>query len=55
MPQKCLPFSHSFFKLPQNDDTTSIVNFVLSKNGMTLLVGPQAANEVASRILDNKQ
>lgn len=36
-----------------NINPTSTINFVLSKNGVTLLGSQQAANEVVSRILED--
>ncbi|XP_048263812.1 uncharacterized protein LOC100649092 isoform X3 [Bombus terrestris] len=46
---------HGFYRLPQmlNINPTSTINFVLSKNGVTLLGSQQAANEVVSRILED--
>ncbi|XP_076484045.1 uncharacterized protein LOC143305166 [Bombus vancouverensis nearcticus] len=46
---------HGFYRLPQmlNINPTSTINFILSKNGVTLLGSQQAANEVVSRILED--
>nr|XP_031826002.1 uncharacterized protein LOC116424143 [Nomia melanderi] len=46
---------YGFYRLPEilNNDPTSIINFVQSKNGMTLLGGQQAVNEVALEITNN--
>ncbi|XP_061928078.1 uncharacterized protein LOC108001856 isoform X3 [Apis cerana] len=45
---------YGFYRLPQIiSNSTSIINFVLSKNGVTLLGSQQAANEVVSKILND--
>ncbi|XP_076623259.1 uncharacterized protein LOC143342859 [Colletes latitarsis] len=46
---------HGFYRLPQifNNDSTSIINFVQSKNGIVLLGSQQAANEIASGVTED--
>ncbi|XP_076374676.1 uncharacterized protein LOC143258787 isoform X2 [Megalopta genalis] len=46
---------HGFYRLPKifNDDPTTILNFVHSKDGITLLGSQEAANDVASGIIDD--
>ncbi|XP_017792234.1 PREDICTED: uncharacterized protein LOC108574210 [Habropoda laboriosa] len=46
---------HGFYRLPKifNNDHISTINFVLSKNGITLLGSQQAANEIVSGIIED--
>ncbi|XP_076649221.1 uncharacterized protein LOC143356991 [Halictus rubicundus] len=46
---------HGFYKLPRilRDDPTTVINFIHSKDGITLLGSQQAVNEVALGITDD--
>nr|XP_012137919.1 PREDICTED: coadhesin-like isoform X2 [Megachile rotundata] len=45
---------YGFYRLPLNNDCSSIISFVSSKSGVTLLGSKEAANEIISETVENK-